>query len=227
MKNEINTLIENQDKFYKVTYRQVKSNKIFEMISNVYSRLIDLDIVDIQPMEQPTSLWKEEDFAAKTKRLKTKFSEENLFDKIYNEIESEIIKDLQNNVGTVGNAPNSEFIHLGVIDLCNIIQDKTNKKPEWVLCDESVENVSNDDSLRIVKTNNIDKNIILIGSKGQYVYAPYIPFTIYDVEDVVDKNLDKWSDDMVKEHGGTILTRYGKKLCEGGSGYFAKLIIND
>jgi len=185
---------------------------------------------------------------ARTRRLKTLYSTSSekvvdivaLSNKITDEISSEIMCDLSNNVGTIvtakacgiGNRVNSMF---------DIIRVKTGLPCNnyWVAAslnvlqrfDKFMSPSIRMDKFNLYKygkigltnlycCNSLNNNEIIVGMKrpkySGYVYSPYCPLIPVRFFDPINGKLRT-----------VILTRYGKNLTRTGARHYAKIIIEE
>jgi hypothetical protein len=228
-------------------------NDFMDVVAKVYPNIIAHKIVSVQPMLNDTGLayssrmrkidnvWKamleSEDVQAKTRKLKAlrpdddKINVDLLSSQLINEINGEIIRDLNNNVGTIGTLIGMKDLVNKIHELKNVVYVKSGRMPNWLLVntsfyEENKVDLTISSPMKVHVDDNVLDNVVLMGWQGDvpksqsyrkdsaYVYCPYIPLSYSPVLN---------DPDFVPKPG--FLTRYGKRLMKAGAATFAKLCM--
>lgn len=204
-------------------------NKLsIHLVREIYTNVFMDKFIHLEAMLGPASLIKNNTLTAKTKIFKKRWGHNydtvNFSNKekcgdialaISNEINKEIINDLSDNCSVVG-SKGKKSLDDKIEEIAKEVLKKSKTMPDWIICSKGVKNkIKKEHYMEIYETNLI-KNMLIMGPDKKhkiiYIYAPYIPLSLYST-----KNEQLFS----------ILTRYDKKLVQDGAKYLGKIIIND
>jgi hypothetical protein len=170
---------------------------------------------------------------------------------ICEEFSREVITDLRNNVATKGGSEwrTSEELWTNLDELFGTVRVKCGEFPNWIVAHPDMAKVLKEGGsfaerqdkrfmemsvsrtgtltrhgreLKVVEDDKFPRGEVLFGHKGNnhvtgYVYLPYVPFTRTPV--VLDPET------FAPRVG--VLTRYGKKLVEGGAKFYGRIVVNN